>query len=227
MIRPLLCAFAVLLCYSVKAQRVRKIETDTVVYYVDTETSATPWGGAQYTGSKHVGTNTAAYSQADGYQNTKAIVAALGAGEYPAYRCDTLHLDGKDEWYLPAGDESKIVYQQFNASGLFAQGWYWTSTDHDGKPYDDFWTFDAWAWRKWFGGGEGDIYETGLKVDVNTSFCILKEKKVILGIPESPTGIAETFQWFDVMGRETEPQPGKVLIKKYRNRRAEKIIYLP
>ncbi|AYB29945.1 hypothetical protein [Chryseolinea soli] len=225
--RTLFFIFAILLCYTVHAQRVRQIDTDTVVYYIDTETNETTWGGAEYTGNQHIGTNTGAYSQTDGYQNTKAIVAALGAGNYPAYRCDTLHLNGKDEWYLPAGDESKIIYQVFNASGLFAQGWYWTSTDHDNKPYNDFWTFDAWAWKKWFGGGEGDIYEKGLKIDINRSFCILKETKVILGIPESPNTSSDTFRWIDVMGRETEPQPGKVLIKKFRSGRTEKVVYLP
>lgn len=224
--RPLLFAFALLLFHSANAQRVRKIDTDTVVYYIDTETRETAWGGASYTGT-HVGINTGAYSQVDGYQNTKTIVAAVGAGDYPAYHCDTLHLDGKAEWYLPAGDESKMIYQVFNASGLFAQGWYWTSTDNDNKPYTDFWTFDAWAWKKWFGGGEGDIYEKGLKIDLNRSFCVLKEKKVILGIPESQNSFSDTFQWIDVMGRETEPQPGKVLIKKFRSGRTEKVIYLP
>jgi len=223
--RVILSALFTCLCFAAGAQRIRTIDTDTVTYYVDTQVGESQWGGASYTGTQHVGTNTGAYSQAHGYENTKMIVAALGAGDYPAYRCDTLHLGGKDEWYLPAGDESKIVYQAFNANGLFAQGWYWTSTDFDNKPYSDFWTFDAWVWRKWFGGGEGDIYEKGLKVDVNRSFCMLKEKKVILGVPESPYVSTDTFRWIDLLGRETEPQPGKLLIKKFSNGKVEKIVF--
>ena len=209
------------------AQRIRTIETDTAIFYVDTQTFTSSWGGASYTGQQHVGTNTRAYSQTNGYENTKKIVAALGAGSYPAYRCDTLVLNSKNDWYLPSGNESKMVYKALNSSRVFPQGWYWTSSDQDIRPYDNFWTYDAWAWRKWFGGGEGDIYELLLKIDEYPSFCIYKERKITTGFtidsvtPEKSTN----YKLYNITGIETTKIPNKVLIKKYDDGKIEKIIY--
>lgn len=211
--------------FSFFAQQIRTIVTDSATYYIDTQTSSTFWGGAQYTGQSHVGTNTFAYSQFDGEGNTNQIVAALGTAEnYPARRCSEMTLDNKSDWYLPSGDEIKMVYNEFNSLSVFPQGWYWTSSDHDNTPYTSFWTFDAWAWKKWFGGGEGNIYELALKVDVNSSFCMRKDLATS-GIPTLIADKDREYKLYNLMGQEVEKTTNTLLLKKYANGTIEKVIY--
>jgi len=48
---------------------------------------------------------TGAQSYGDGASNTDTIVSVLGAGNYPAYLCDTLSVNGFTDWYLPSKSE--------------------------------------------------------------------------------------------------------------------------
>jgi hypothetical protein len=77
----------------------------------------------------------------DGAQNTAVIVAAQAAGNYAAYYCDTLVLNGYDDWYLPAPDEMYLLFRAGYAlnsileqdgdeqtEGITA-GQYWTSKE--------------------------------------------------------------------------------------------------
>ncbi|MFN8437056.1 MAG: hypothetical protein U0V72_05390 [Cytophagales bacterium] len=210
------------------AQRIRTIDTDSVTYFIDTQTNRSSWGGATWDGFKYFGTNTGAYSETNGYENTKKIVAALGQGTYAAYMCDTLILNNKQEWYLPSKNESIMIYNAFNSQGLFAQGWYWTSTDFNRSPYTSTVPFDGSAGKKWFGGGEGNIYEYSFKTDVYPSFCILKEKKVTTGINETKVVYEEneSYKLYDLNGKETPMLPNTILIKHYSNGRVEKVKYI-
>ena len=59
----------------------------------------------------------------DGPIATRNIVDALGPGNYAAYLCDTLTLNGYSDWYLPSKDELR------NLSNIVAGGTYWTSLE--------------------------------------------------------------------------------------------------
>ena len=55
-------------------------------------------------------TITGAQSSFNGSENTASIVT-LGAGDYAAYRCDTLTYGGYNDWYLPAADEVHLLFR--------------------------------------------------------------------------------------------------------------------
>jgi hypothetical protein len=73
-----------------------------------------------------------------GKTNTNAIIAAQGPGNYAAYLCDTLVLNGYSDWYLPSRDELHLLYTQKAAGTVsgFANAYYWSSTEQN--------TFYAW-----------------------------------------------------------------------------------
>jgi hypothetical protein len=81
-----------------------------------------------------------------GTENTKAM---LNAGSDPAKMCDTLHLGGFDDWYLPSKDEIKKIWESFKDSDTLdfrksiTKANYWTSSEYD-KDY---------AWSIYFGSG--------------------------------------------------------------------------
>ena len=73
-----------------------------------------------------------------GQTNTNAIVVAQGPGNYAAYLCDTLVLNGYRDWYLPSRKELYLLYSQKEAGIVsgFANAYYWSSTEYN--------TFYAW-----------------------------------------------------------------------------------
>lgn len=86
---------------------------------------------------------TGAGSNFNGEMNTSEITSTYGAGNYAAYYCDTLILNGYDDWYLPAPDEmyllfragyqiNKILEQDANdqTEGITTGG-YWTSRERN------------------------------------------------------------------------------------------------
>lgn len=86
---------------------------------------------------------TGAVSHHDGSGNTKMIVALTGAGDYAAYHCDTLTLNGYDDWYLPSADELHLLFQSRylvnkvldedgndGTSGIIMEA-YWTSSERE------------------------------------------------------------------------------------------------
>jgi hypothetical protein len=88
---------------------------------------------------------TEAGSNYDGMANTAAIITLSGAGDYAAYKCDTLTLNGYDDWYLPAPDEMYLIYRSgymlnkileedgdANTKGITA-GEYWTSRERNSE----------------------------------------------------------------------------------------------
>jgi hypothetical protein len=90
-------------------------------------------------------------SYTDGAANTAAIIQEAGASAAAAYYCDTLTLNGKDDWYLPAIDELSLLHDArypFNRAagededpashGLTADR-YWSSTESGAT---ESWIFD-------------------------------------------------------------------------------------
>ncbi len=69
-----------------------------------------------------------AFSDSNGYANTKAVVATFGPGSYPAYICDTLAGYGYTDWYLPSRDELNFLYDNQTTLACFSQSTYWSST---------------------------------------------------------------------------------------------------
>jgi len=86
---------------------------------------------------------TGAVSHYDGQGNTEKIVSMTGAGDYAAYHCDTLSLNGYDDWYLPSADEMYLLFRNRylinkileedgddHTPGLEAET-YWTSSERE------------------------------------------------------------------------------------------------
>ena len=79
----------------------------------------------------NVSTSTSDMSIGAGKKNTSTIIAIQGPGNYAAYICDTLTLNGKTDWFLPSVNEMELCSELFsNGKGNFQQdGYYWTSTE--------------------------------------------------------------------------------------------------
>lgn len=72
---------------------------------------------------------TGATSETDGKANTETIVAAIGAGDYPAKRCADLVEGGFDDWYLPSVKEFQAISALGDDLPGDYTGMYWTSTE--------------------------------------------------------------------------------------------------
>jgi len=64
-----------------------------------------------------------------GDDNTALIVTC--GDSHAAHKCDTLQLNGKTDWYLPAIDELTEIYNQRAYLGTFQSYYYWSSTEID------------------------------------------------------------------------------------------------
>ena len=55
-----------------------------------------------------------------------------GVGSYAAYMCDTLQLNGYNDWFLPSLDELYALYTQDLAGTVlgFTNDLYWSSTEY-------------------------------------------------------------------------------------------------
>ncbi|MEI8204516.1 MAG: DUF1566 domain-containing protein [Bacteroidota bacterium] len=102
--------------------------------------SGIPWDNGQSLATLASGTG-----MGTGKSNTNKIVAAQAAGNYAAYMCDTLTLNGYTDWFLPSKDELNQLYQQ-NLAGVvagFANDVYWSSSENS--------NYTAWSLN--FAGG--------------------------------------------------------------------------
>lgn len=70
----------------------------------------------------------------EGKLNTTRIVNELGVGEYAAYVCYRLSLNGYHDWYLPSFRELELMYEERDIIGGFGNECYWSSTQ--GKNLD-------------------------------------------------------------------------------------------
>ncbi len=78
-----------------------------------------------------------------GYENTNAIVAINGSGNYAAKLCYDLVLGGYTAWYLPSKDELNMLFINREAIGGFAPVPYWSSTESESNK----------AWHECFSNG--------------------------------------------------------------------------
>lgn len=89
------------------------------------QSTAIMWSGDS------VATGATQFAVGVGQQNTTLIVGVKGAGNYAAWLCDQLVLNGYNDWYLPSKAELKLLYEQRNSVGGFTNDYYWSSTEFD------------------------------------------------------------------------------------------------
>jgi len=119
-------------CDNLYAQKIIPIEFNGKKYEVLDMTSKgkITWGGY----NEEVAGD-AAKSESDGAANTKAIVAFVGKNEgfegkpYAAKLCSEAIAGTKDDWYLPAKDESDAIYAFKEKFNIEERGSIWTSTE--------------------------------------------------------------------------------------------------
>ena len=85
-------------------------------------------------GNDTVRTTASATAVGTGKANTAALVQQLGVGNYAAYVCDQLVLNGYDDWFLPSQEELYMLCGRRGKIGGFQPEWYWGSTDLLGQP---------------------------------------------------------------------------------------------
>jgi hypothetical protein len=84
-------------------------------------------------------------------ENNTALIVANCAGSHAARLCSDLVLGGQSDWFLPSRDESNLMYQNLQVSGLgnFSGSGYWSSSDASSDS----------AWRFGFSsGGSNNVY---------------------------------------------------------------------
>jgi hypothetical protein len=109
----------------------------------------------------------AAKSNDNGATNTKAIVTAVGKNEhydgkpYAAKLCGEAVAGGKDDWYLPAKNETDAIYAFKDKFTVEERGTIWSSTEASGtQAVTKYW-------------GTGAFYNVQ-KVDEYQYVCIRK-----------------------------------------------------
>ena len=109
----------------------------------------------------------AAKSNTNGDANTKAIVAAVGNNSgydgkpYAARLCNEAIAGSKEDWYLPAKDETDAIYAFKDKFAVEERGTIWSSTEANGTQ----------AVTKYWGTG---VFYNVQKVDEYHFVCIRK-----------------------------------------------------
>jgi hypothetical protein len=109
----------------------------------------------------------AAKSDKNGATNTSAIVLAVGNNTgfegkpYAAKLCSESKAGGKEDWYLPAKEESDAIYAFKEKFAVDERGTIWTSTEASGTTAVS---------KYWYTGAYYDV----LKVDQYHFLCIRK-----------------------------------------------------
>ena len=148
---------------SASAQKIIPIEYNGKKYEVLDMSSKgkVSWGGYEEIALD------AAKSNGNGAANTNAIVSAVGKNEhydgkpYAAKLCSEVAVSGKDDWYLPAKDETDAIYAFKDKFTIEERGTIWSSTEASGtQAVSKYW-------------GTGAFYNVQ-KVDEYQFVCIRK-----------------------------------------------------
>jgi hypothetical protein len=129
-----------------------------IIFYVDgtgqhgliaattDQSTNTSWGCS---GTSISGTSTAAGT---GQANTTAIINGCGTAGIAARICNDLELNGYTDWFLPSKDELNMVYLNKDAIGVFANWYYWSSSQYDAGT----------AWYQYLEtGAQGSMFDKG------------------------------------------------------------------
>lgn len=147
----------------IAAQKIIPIEYNGKKYEV---LDMTAKGKVQWGGYEEIPAN-AAKSESNGAANTSAIVLAVGNNSnhegkpYAAKLCSEAKDGGKDDWYLPAKEESDAIYAFKDKFGVEERGTIWTSTEAAGTTA---------VTKYWYTGAYYDVQ----KVDSYHYVCIRK-----------------------------------------------------
>ena len=78
-------------------------------------------------------------SVGSGKSNTEKIIATQGEGNYAAWRCKDISINGYNDWFLPSKDELDLINKNLVSKGIggFVEDCYWSSSEVDGN--------DAWG----------------------------------------------------------------------------------
>jgi hypothetical protein len=133
--KKILIAAAALLLWSANAtaQKVIPLEHKGQKYEVldMTATGKVTWGGYEEIGD-------AVRSETNGATNTKAIVAVIGNNKghegkpYAAKLCAEAKNGDKQDWYLPAKDETEVIVLNKDKFAFDERATLWTSTEANG-----------------------------------------------------------------------------------------------
>ena len=92
--------------------------------------------GIQWYNGNDLETGATAVAIGTGNDNTKAIVAIQGLGNYAASLCADLELNGFTDWYLPSKEELNKLFLNKGLIGGFAINYYWSSSE---SSYNEAW----------------------------------------------------------------------------------------
>ncbi len=110
-----------------------------VIFYIDNSglhgliaPTSDQSAGIAWDNGQSLHTNALGTTIGSGKANTNAIIAVQGVGSYAAYMCDTLQLNGYNDWFLPSLDELYALYTQDLAGTVlgFTNDLYWSSTEY-------------------------------------------------------------------------------------------------
>ncbi len=160
----LLLLLPFLAAQNLSAQKIIPIEFNGKKYEVLDMTSKgiVMWGGY----NEEIAAD-AAKSESNGPANTKAIVTAVGKNAgfegkpYAAKLCSEAIDGGKDDWYLPAKDESDAIYAFKEKFNVEERGTIWTSTEVNASQA---------VTKYWYTGA----FYNNMKVEEHHFVCIRK-----------------------------------------------------
>ncbi len=159
---PLLVTF--IFSSIVSAQKIIPIEHNGTKYEVLDMLSKgkITWGGY----NEEIA-NDGAKSESNGAANTKAIVAGVGNNPgfdnkpYAAKLCSEATNGGKDDWYLPAKEETDAIYAFKDKFAVEERGSIWSSTEANANQA---------VTKYWYTGA----FYNNMKVDEYQFVCIRK-----------------------------------------------------